>query len=248
MTDTPPGFEGYSIFHQTMVDLPWPEIKQAAQDGAIVLFPVAVIEEHGPHMGLGADVYLTYLWSKLTRQALQARGIQTLIAPPYYWGINVSTGAFPGSFTVRADTMKAVFYDIHASLRRWGFKFVFSMNLHGDPRHRSVLTEAVQTSRDELGMGAYLVSPQAPRFPGASLPNEIHAGAYETARMAAGFPMDVKTEIAKTLKPSNGFEPGGYYGDPAQFDVLDTEEIKKWAAACGVATAEWIEAFLKKQP
>ncbi len=66
-----------------MVDTPWPEIKQAAQDGAIVLFPIAVIEEHGPHMGLGPDVYLTYRVSKLTRRALESKSIRALVAPPY---------------------------------------------------------------------------------------------------------------------------------------------------------------------
>lgn len=253
VTEEPASFEGYSIFHQTMVDMPWPEIKQAAQAGAIVLLPIGVVEEHGPHMGLGADVYQAYVWSKLTRHALEVKGIKTLIAPPYYWGINVSTGAFPGSFTVRADTLKAVFYDIHASLSRWGFKYVFSLNLHGDPEHKRALMEALQKARDELGIGAYPVTFGTfamPAFPGSPLVNpntEVHAGANETAEMVAQFPMDVNRELAKTLEPSTGFEPWGYFGDPAKFDVLDTEEIKKWGEASGVATAEWIEAFLKKQ-
>jgi creatinine amidohydrolase len=255
----PPGneptvFDGYSIFHQTMVDLPWPEIKQAAQDGAIILLPVAVIEEHGPHMGLGADVYQTYLLCKLTREILEAEGIKTLIAPPYYWGISVSTAAFPGSFSVQPETMKAVLYDIHASLFQWGFKYVFSLNLHGDSTHRRILAEAILKVREELRKGAFLVSQGLgivlPDFPGASRlsqKNDFHAGAYETAQMLADFPMDVNTELAKILQPSNGFEPAGYYGDPASFDVLNTEEIKNWNRACCAAIAEWIETTLKAQ-
>ena len=249
--EEPAAFEGYSIFHQTMVDMPWPAIKKAAEEGAIVLLPVAVIEEHGPHMGLGPDVYLTYLLSKLTRQALEARGIKTLIAPPYYWGINASTGSFPGSFSVRADTMKAVLYDIHESLRGWGFKYVFTLNLHGDPTHRGVLADGIQKARDGLGIGAYLAVVDAPPFPGSSLLDEsitdVHAGAYETGQMAAEFPMEVNTELVKTLETSYGFQPWGYYGDPAKFAVFNAEEVRKWGAAGGVATAVWIEAFLKKQ-
>ncbi len=249
--EEPAAFEGYSIFHQTMVDMPWPAIKKAAEEGAIVLLPVAVIEEHGPHMGLGPDVYLTYLWSKLTRQALEARGIKTLIAPPYYWGINASTGSFPGSFSVRADTMKAVLYDIHASLRGWGFKYVFSLNLHGDPTHRGVLADGIQKAREGLGIGAYLAVIDAPPFPGAALLDrgvtDVHAGAYETGQMAAEFPMEVNTELAKTLEASTGFLPWGYYGDPAKYAVFNAEEVRKWGAAGGAATAAWIEDFLKKQ-
>ncbi len=251
LNEEPAAFEGYSIFHQTMVDMPWPAIKKAAEEGAIVLLPVAVIEEHGPHMGLGSDVYLTYLWSKLTRQALEASGIKTLIAPPYYWGINASTGSFPGSFSVRADTMKAVLYDIHTSLRDWGFKYVFSLNLHGDPTHKGVLADGIQKARDGLGIGAYLAVIDAPAFPGAALLDrgitDVHAGAYETGQMAVEFPMDVNTELAKTLEPSRGFQPWGYYGDPAKYAVFNAEEVRKWGAAGGAATAAWIEDFLKKQ-
>ncbi len=249
-TEEPAAFEGYSIFHQTMVDMPWPAIKKAAEEGAIILLPVAVIEEHGPHMGLGPDVYLTYLWSKLTRDALEARGIKTLIAPPYYWGINASTGSFPGSFSVRADTMKAVLYDIHASLRGWGFKYVFSLNLHGDPTHKSVLADGIQKARDGLGIGAYMADGGAPPFPGSTLLDptitDIHAGAYETGQMAAEFPMEVNTELAKTLEASSGFQPWGYYGDPAKYAVFNAEEVRKWGVAGCVATAAWIEAFLKR--
>lgn len=250
---SPNEFMGYSIFNQTMVDMPWPAIEMAAQEGAIVLLPVAVIEEHGPHMGLGADVYQTYLWSKLTRQALESRGIKTLIAPPYYWGICSDTHTFPGSFTVRPETMKAVFRDIHESLLRWGFKYVFSMNLHGDPQHNNVLFQAIRETREEVGIGAYaadIVAPLAPTYPDTlSLEpgTDRHAGAYETALMVAEFPMDVNIELAKTLTPQVGFLPGGYFGDPARFDSLDPEAIRKWFVDYSVATADGIEAFLKRQ-
>ena len=249
-TEVPNDFEGYSIFHQTMVEMPWLEIKKAAQDGAIVLLPIGIIEEHGPHMGLGADIYQAYFWSKLTRRALNVRGIQALIAPPYYWGINVSTASFPGSFTVRSDTMRAVLYDIHESLNRWGFKYVFSLNQHSDSIHYSVLSDALQKVRIELGIGAFLATPDVPVFPGSSRlsqATDIHAGAYETAKMALEFPMDVNIDLARTLPPSNSFQPLGYYGDPASFDLLNANEIRKWVEDCGAATAEWIQDFLNKK-
>ena len=57
---------GYSLFDETMVDMAWPEIEKAAQEGAIVLLPTGVIEEHGPHMGLAVDIYLAYILCKLS--------------------------------------------------------------------------------------------------------------------------------------------------------------------------------------
>lgn len=55
---------GYSIFSDTMADMTFLQIEQAAQEKQVVLFPIAVIEEHGPHLPLGTDVYLTYQFAK----------------------------------------------------------------------------------------------------------------------------------------------------------------------------------------
>jgi creatinine amidohydrolase len=229
-----------------MVDMPWPEIKKAAEEGAFVLLPIAVIEEHGPHLGLGADVYLTYLWSKLTRQALETKGIKALIAPPYYWGMNQSTGSFPGSFTVRESTLKAVLYDLHDSLRGWGFQYVLSLNLHGDPTHNRVLRYAVQEAREGLGIGAYIVPPPFPPLP-ASLPEQdVHAGAWETACIETYFPEDLDREQAKSLEPSRGFEPLGYFGDPARFETFAPEDVKKWYEALSAKTADWIMVIVER--
>lgn len=245
-TVVPVAHAGYSIFQGTMVDMPWPEIKKAAEEGAFVLLPVAVIEEHGPHLGLGADVYQTYLWSQLTCRALETKGIRALIAPPFYWGINQSTGSFPGSFTVRESTLKAVLYDLHDSLCQWGFQYVLSLNLHGDGTHNRVLHYAVQEAREGLGIGAYVVPPPFPPLPEALPVRDVHAGAWETACMATHFPEDLNRELAKSLEPSSGFEPLGYFGDPARFDIFDPEDVKKWYETLSATTADWIMAIVKR--
>lgn len=213
---------GYSIFDETMVDMAWPKIEQAAQEGAIVLLPTGVIEEHGPHMGLGVDIYCAYLLSKLTRRELEKKGISTLIAPPNFWGINNATGAFPGSFSLRKKTLKALIYDILASIRRWGVTYVFNINWHGDGGHNGVILDAVQEARGDTGIRAYCVLREfdlkrfglsgreghviVKREPDPGPPPaymEIHAEAGETAIMQEYFPSQVDAEMAKGLKPTN---------------------------------------------
>jgi creatinine amidohydrolase len=88
-----------SIFKDTMVEMSWQEVQKAAKNGAVVIFPIAVVEEHGPHMDLSPDIYLTSLGCRFLKQDLAKKGIEAIIAPPYYWGINQATGDFPGSFT-----------------------------------------------------------------------------------------------------------------------------------------------------
>ena len=42
--DMPIASGGYSIFHETMVDMNWPDVESAAEQGAVILLPTAVIE------------------------------------------------------------------------------------------------------------------------------------------------------------------------------------------------------------
>jgi creatinine amidohydrolase len=214
---------GYSIFDETMVDMKWTEVEEAAKEGAIVLLPTGVIEEHGPHMGLGVDTYCSYLVCRETRQALEGKGIKTLIAPPYYWGINNATGSFPGSFNVRKETMKALLYDILASLRNWGITYAFNINWHGDHDHNIAILEAVLNARNETGIKAYCILREfdVKRFgltghephviiqkdpPHEGPPPrylEIHAESTETGIMLHYFPDQVDVGIAKKLKSTD---------------------------------------------
>ena len=207
--DMPITSGGYSIFHETMVDMNWPDVEKAAEQGAVILLPTAVIEEHGPHMSCGIDTYGAYLVCKLTRRELESRGIKTLIAPPFYWGINATTHVFPGTFTVRKETMKALLHDILSSLKSWGFNDIFNLNFHGDGQHCITILESIVDARETLGLNAYcvlsemeimryglagnesfVVSRKSP--PSDEQPQEfldIHAGAPETGIVAAFSPI-----------------------------------------------------------
>ncbi|MDD5370096.1 MAG: creatininase family protein [Anaerolineaceae bacterium] len=257
-----PLFEGYSVFQETMVAMSWVAIKEAAQAGAIVLLPVGVIEEHGPHMGLAPDIYQTYNWAKMTRRALEAKGIRTLIAPPMYWGISLQVRNYPGTFTIRPATMKSLLFDIHASLNEWGFKYVFNFSAHGDSLHNQVFEEAVKEAHDKLQIEAFFVVPNGTKVTEESravflkkmATSEViqkhldfHSGAFETAKMVAYFPKDVDQQAAKSLKPTTEFAPFGYWGDPASFDQIPSSEIRAMAEEIVAATVEAIEPVIQRK-
>jgi creatinine amidohydrolase len=221
---TRPGFDAeYSVFRETMVDMTWPEVEKAAQDGAAVLMTLAVIEEHGPHLSCGTDTYLGYVLCKLTRRALEARGVKAVIAPPFFWGVNSATHVFPGSFAVRPETMKALLADIFASLKSMGFRHVCLINAHGDGQHKRATIQAVLEAEKQTGLDIrYLVSAEdaraagltgeppswvllhkMPPDKGAKSPYlDIHAGAGETGIAAAFIPGLVNLPLAKTLAPT----------------------------------------------
>jgi len=232
----PVSTKGYSIFDETMADMAWPAIDDAAKKGAIILFPTGVIEEHGPHQAAGLDTYEGYIWSKHMKHELEAKGIQTLMAPPFYWGTGTMS-AFPGSFEIKPENMKAVLSDAFSCLKKWGFNNVFVCNWHGG--NEATLLSFVKDIRGSLGINAYFVIPEVraaplkltgkeeyvlivPAAPQTGPPEkyvDFHAGKGETGYMAAFFPDLVNKQLAKTLKSTDltGRDAGALLSDPAVF-------------------------------
>ena len=52
-----------NIFKDTMSEMTYKQIEKLVEQDAIVLFSVGIIEEHGPHLPLGTDIYLAYTQS-----------------------------------------------------------------------------------------------------------------------------------------------------------------------------------------
>jgi creatinine amidohydrolase len=212
-----------------------------------VLFPIGVVEEHGPHLDLSPDIYLTCLLARNMKAQLSAKGVEAVIAPPYYWGINEDTSGFPGSFSVKPETMQAVLRESIGALGRWGFDRVLLVSLHGDRVHRKTISALVEemkanTSIRVQEIGPLLAGPFPPPKPGAYSP-DFHAGANETKAMWDYYPGKVKPHIAKTLPPQPSFQPRGYAGNPAGF--METGQGREIIELLGRRAAERLQAQLE---
>ncbi|AOY77719.1 creatininase family protein [Clostridium formicaceticum] len=214
----------YSIFEDTMADMTYFEIERLIKEEAVVLFPIAVIEEHGPHLPLGTDTYLTYAILKHVKKLLEDMGMKSVIAPPYYWGINVATGGFVGSFTVKVNTMKAVIKDCIECLEQWGFKQVYFLNMHGDFLHSKTIVDITREIYELDGkINVYDIIPQIFANLVGLKGNEpyilvqkdeedrnrqpqqyvdIHAGGFETSLMLVEFDELVDDMKARELQSS----------------------------------------------
>lgn len=139
---------GYSIFEGTIADMTWPAVEEAARGNAVLLVPIAVIEQHGPHLPLATDTYGAYFLCSRVRTELIRANIPTVMAPPYYFGMNPTTGMFPGSLHISRPTMLAVLTELFLNYGQWGFEKQFIINHHGDPTHNDTIMEAIRTARD----------------------------------------------------------------------------------------------------
>lgn len=225
----------------TMVTSNWQEIQKAAEEDCPVLFPLGVIEEHGPHLPLGCDIYWSTHMCRRVKEKLEETGHKSVIAPPYYWGINYCTGGFPGSFSLKPETMQQVLLEIFENLKSFGFSKVFCFSCHGDSYHVRTITDAIGRANAELHMQIKLVLEgmdlglyqwqgdeefllvSDPAYPmewfEEQEPSEqglldIHAGAFETAVINHICPEQVDLDKAMQLKSSS----------------LNREGMMKWLA------------------
>lgn len=209
------------MFTDTMADMKWTDIKHYAENNALVLIPLGVIEEHGPQLCLGTDIYTAHIQCLYIKDKLKEKEIEAVIAPPFYWGVCQSTGSFIGSFRVKKDTAKALLFDIINSLYEFGFKNIFGVNAHGDIEQNIALMEAFKEADEKLPVNARLIFNQSllqhyglsgeepflcpiePQSIKVSSSNyqDVHGGDIETAMIHEFYPDLVDTEKAKSLPP-----------------------------------------------
>lgn len=106
----------------------WPEVERALEDGwRSVVVAVGATEQHGPHLPLLVDAERG---TRLAEGVARRLG-QTLVAPTIRVGCSEHHMAFPGTLSLRRDTLAAVCRDYCTSLARHGFRRIFLVPSHG---------------------------------------------------------------------------------------------------------------------
>lgn len=111
------------------MDLTAEELRGKAATDAIVVLPVASIEQHGPHLPVGVD---TILCSGVCKAAAErADDVDVVVAPTLWCGMAEHHMAFGGTFTFDIPTYRAVLLSLLKSIERHGFDRVLIVNGHG---------------------------------------------------------------------------------------------------------------------
>lgn len=105
------------------------EIRGAADSGAVVLLPTGAIEQHGPHLPLDTDTFTSF--TVCARAAEQVREFPVLVLPPVWWGLSPYWMVFPGTLTLKAETLIGVIVDLAESVAHHGFRQMVVVNGHG---------------------------------------------------------------------------------------------------------------------
>lgn len=165
----------------------------------VVIMPGGILEEHGPYLPSFNDGYLNAWLAERTAEAIIAdRGGTVLMFPAIPLGAGVPgdfAGLAPlsGSYTVRPETLRAVYMDLASALGDDGFRTIFVISRHGAPHHNSALLEAAEYFNDtydgEMVILTSLVYEGTAKKPDVLTKGEqtehgliMHAGAEETSQ------------------------------------------------------------------
>lgn len=104
------------------------ELRERAEAGALVMLPVAAIEQHGPHLPTMTDTRLAHA---VTLRAAQNARQPTVVTPVVWSGLSEHHVPFGGTLTLTPATFQAVLADLIEGMVRQGFQRFLIVNAHG---------------------------------------------------------------------------------------------------------------------
>lgn len=214
----------------------WEEARDSAGPRSAAILPVGAIEAHGPHLPLETDVIIAEAMARDGARRMAARGMRVIVLPPLVYTAAGFAAGFPGTVSLRPETVTATLVDIARSLARHGIGALAIANAHLDPAHLASLEAAAAAIRQEIGLPVacpvLAVKPWAPRLTEEFRSGACHAGQFETSIVLAERPDLVRDATRAALPPNpaslsrairdgkQSFEAAGgahaYFGFPAQ--------------------------------
>ncbi len=180
----------------------WPEVQDIVNKRPTVLIPVGSNEAQNLHNPTGYDAFVA---QRLVEEA--AKKCNAVIAPVQPYGYSDIFVEFPGTITLRPETLEAVFVDIAKSLIKSGFDHMLFVNNH-DPNHVP-LSNAINKVRDECGITCASIWPTtlARSFAQDLFDNAnevlVHGNEPSTSLMKYLYPDLIRMDLAKSQpKPS----------------------------------------------
>ena len=174
----------------------------------IAVLPVAATEQHGPHLPLQVDTALVN-GVVAASQPHMAYDVPALFLPTQAVGLSPEHAAFPGTLTLKAETVIRLWTEIGESVCASGVKKLVLLNSHGG--QVGVMDIVARDLRARLGMLVYsvnwfglpLTGPQGEDVNALFSAHEhrfgIHAGEIETSMMLALAPEQVDMAQAQNF-------------------------------------------------
>jgi creatinine amidohydrolase len=129
-----------------IAEMNWMQVERYLETDDRCVLPIGSTEQHA-QLSLCVDMILA---EKVAVDAAEPLGVPVYPAVPY--GIAPYFGAYPGSVTLRVETLLAVARDLIASFRRSGFRRVLLVNGHGGNQPVAALAQELMAEWPEMSI------------------------------------------------------------------------------------------------
>jgi creatinine amidohydrolase len=177
----------------------WVDVQEYLSTSDMIIIPLGSTEQHGPHLPLGTDFFEAF---GMAKEISTRTGV--VVAPVLSAGYSVYHCGFPGTLSLKPETMEQVLFETVEMLMKYGFCRLMFFNYHGGNNivqqkviHRiNHSTEAVAIA---IGIGGQIQKSEDGEF------FDWHAGKEETSIMLYLKPDLVK--IDRIEQPKITFNP-----------------------------------------
>lgn len=243
-----------------------PEIAQALARNPRVILPMGSVEQHGPHLPTGTDFFAA------TSIALAvAEQIGALVLPLCPLGVTPVHMPYPGTVSLRPQTLQDVVFDIGSSLAQHGGREFVVLNWHeGNIPSLALVAERIHR---ELGLAVVVVQAcyvAEDQF-GAQAGGLTHGGTIEAWSVlscrpdlvhldrASGSGDRRQGEFVDKLRRDRCYQPvltdvrtmsrTGWYGDPAGATEQDARDfVSRLGASIAAQVEDTLQALAVLQP
>lgn len=167
----------------------WTEAAEAFEHNPVVLLPMGSIEQHGPHTPVGDYRYMT----EVCRSIAERTG--AIVAPTIPWGYSDSFKAFPGTMTLRPETLKALVLDNLDGFLRHGLDHI--VLVCGHKGNMSTLEQVAREVKEKHGVRLVTIEPLT--WNDTAMRKEL----YQTDKPPTGHGSDPMCSIAIDLFPDD---------------------------------------------
>lgn len=233
----------------------WRDLDQLNKEKTIVSLILSPLEEHGPHLPVGTDIFISKMVAEQVVKHLQKNlpDVQCLFLPIFPIGVAKPTADFPGTISLQKRNVKNVLFDVSKSLSQQGFKYLIIWTFHMDFKHLKAITQAIRKAQ---GRNKIRICEPLSRFFYTQDKQEItHAGKEETSYILRYYPQ-LLDERYHYLSPvaSSSFETikiayktikelgatQGYIGNPAEAsEKMGDKLIAEASKYCIQYVKEW---------
>jgi creatinine amidohydrolase len=185
-------------------EMSWEQVEAYLEHDDRLIFAVGSTEQHGRHLTFATDAMIPYAIGLRVSEATDV-----VLAPPLNYGMSIHHLEFPGSLSLRAQTLTQVMIDLLDSAAHHGFRRILVLNGHGGNIPALTVAAADVSNRIrgmEVSLNAWWTMPAIVEMSEKLWPgeNDGHAGPSETSVFLA-----LRPDVAKMDRVAHsGTVPG----------------------------------------